>query len=132
MPISGFAFTKIIVADLAAMERFYVDGLGLGVVNRISVDEAGWALDETILSVGPAPGTHLNLLQYRNAPAPAPGEAVVGLSVEDIEGVVATAVAAGGAIKVPVQDVPGMALRLAYVTDPEGHTIELIEPAPAA
>ncbi|MDD3798674.1 MAG: VOC family protein [Novosphingobium sp.] len=131
MAIKGFAFTKIIVADLAAMEKFYVDGLGLGVVTRIAVDETGWSLDETILSIGEGPGTHLNLLQYRNQPAPPTGEAVVGLAVEDIESVVAMAVAAGGKVTVPVQDVPGHAMRLAYVADPEGHLIELVEPLAA-
>lgn len=126
--ITGFAFTKIIVADIAAMERFYVEGLGLGVVTRISVDEGDWALEEVVLSVGPNPGTQLNLVQYRDRPCPAPGEAVVGLSVRDIGAVIEAVSVAGGAIVVPVQVLPDYALRLAYVSDPEGHLIELIEP----
>lgn len=130
MAIEAFAFTKLIVADLARLERFYIDGLGLGLVTRIAVDDAGWALDETILSIGSAPGT-LNLVQYRDRPAPPQGEAVIGLRVSHIEGVVDAAVAAGGSLYLPVHHLPDHGLSLAYVRDPEGHLIELIEPREA-
>ncbi len=131
MAINGFAFTKILVSDLVKLERFYIDGLGLGLVTRIAVDDAEWELDETILSVGSVPGSTLNLVQYRHKPAPEPGEAVIGLSVTGIAKVVDTAVAAGGSIHLPVQHLPDHGVSLAYVRDPDGHLIELIEPLSA-
>lgn len=131
MGIERFAFTKILVSDLAAMERFYIGGLDLGLVTRIAVDDVEWALDETILSIGGAPGMTLNLVQYRHKPAPAPGEAVIGLYVTGIADVVSRAVAAGGSIHLPVQHLPDHGVSLAYVRDPEGHLIELLEPLSA-
>lgn len=127
--ISKFAFTKIVVADLAAMERFYVDALGLTVTARIDVNEGDWNLAEAILSVAGAgtDATLLNLIHYRDRPAPAPGEAVIGFSVDDLESVIDTALRAGGTLVTAPVAVPEHQLRLAYVGDPEGHLIELLQ-----
>lgn len=128
--IKSHAFTKIIVADLAAMERFYCDGLGLTVRTRIAVDQPGWALRETVLVVGDPDGTMLNLVQYLDRPCPVPGETVVGLSVEDIDTVIAAALASGGTLATPPVNIPEHGLRIAYVADPEGHLMELLQPLP--
>jgi len=125
--IKGFAFTKIIVADLAAMERFYCDSLGLTVQTRINVDKPGWALRETVLIVGDPGGTHLNLVQYLDKPCPAPGEAVVGLAVDDIDAVIDTMAAAGGTIVLAPVDLPDHGVKIAYVADPENHLLELLQ-----
>ena len=125
--IKGYAFTKIIVADLAAMERFYCDALGLTVRTRIAVDKPGWALRETVLVVGDPDGTLLNLVQYLDRPCPAPGEAVVGFSVEDMDAVIAAAKEAGGSLVTPPVEIPDHKLKVSYIADPEGHLLELLE-----
>lgn len=126
--IKGYAFTKIIVADLALMERFYCDSLGLKVQARIAVDKPGWALRETILTFGDPSGTLLNLVQYLDRPCPAPGEAVIGLSVDSIDAVIDAATRGGGSVATPPVDVPDHGLRIAYIADPEGHLLELLQP----
>jgi predicted enzyme related to lactoylglutathione lyase len=125
--IKAYAFTKIIVADLAAMERFYCDGLGLRVQTRIAVDKPGYALRETVLVVGES-GTLLNLVQYLDRPCPPPGEAVVGLSIDDMNAVIAAATEAGGSVVTPPVDIPDHQLKVAYIADPEGHLLELLQP----
>lgn len=126
--ITGYAFTKIIVSDLTAMERFYCDALGLSVKTRIEVDKPGYALRETVLVVGDDDGgTLLNLVQYLDRPYPAPGEATIGLSVSDMDAVIAAAVAAGGTVVTPPVELPDHGLKIAYVGDPEGHLLELLQ-----
>lgn len=125
--ITGFAFTKIIVADLIAIEPFYRDALGLTIKTRITVDEPGYALRETVFSVGEDGVTLLNLVQYLDRPYPAPGEAVVGLSVSNVDAVIAAAVAAGGAVVTPPVDLPDHGVKIAYIGDPEGHLLELLQ-----
>ena len=127
--VSGFAFVKIMVADVAAMERFYCDALGLIVRTRIAVDQPGYVIRETVLEVGDG-RTLLNLVQHLDRPCPPPGEAVIGLAVTDIEAVMKTCVDAGGHVRMPVTSVPEHRLKVAYVSDPEGHTLELLQPTP--
>ena len=127
--IREFGFTKLIVADLALLEPFYVDVLRLSVVTRISVDEPDWALDEVVLGIPGVTGCQLNLVQYRKRATPPPGEAVIGFYVTDIEAICAAAVRGGGVISVPVQHLAAHNLSLAYIADPEGHLIELLERA---
>ena len=125
--ITAYAFTKIIVADLAAMERFYCDTLGLRVQARIAVDKPGYVIRETVLVVGES-GTLLNLVQHLDRPCPAPGEAVVGLSVDDMDAVIDAATGAGGSVVAPPVDIPDHMLKIAYIADPEGHMLELLQP----
>jgi predicted enzyme related to lactoylglutathione lyase len=125
--ITAYAFTKIIVADLAAMERFYCDTLGLRVQARIAVDKPGYVIRETVLVVGES-GTLLNLVQHLDRPCPAPGEAVVGLSVDDMDAVIDAATGAGGSVVTPPVDIPDHKLKIAYIADPEGHMLELLQP----
>jgi len=124
--IIGFAFTKLMVADLAAMERFYCDALGLVVRTRIAVDRPGYSIRETVLEIGDGQ-TLLNLVQHLDRPCPSPGEAIVGLSVRDIEAVIELAVSAGGTVSTPVTDIPEHQLKVAFVSDPEGHMLELLQ-----
>lgn len=125
--IKSYAFTKIIVEDLVAMERFYCDTLGMTLRTRIEVDTPGYAIREAVLVVGDPNGTLLNLVQYLDRPCPAPGEAVVGLFVDDMDAFIAAASAAGGTIVTPPTLVPEHQLKVAYVADPEGHMLELLQ-----
>jgi catechol 2,3-dioxygenase-like lactoylglutathione lyase family enzyme len=124
--ITGFSFVKIMVADVAAMERFYCDALGLTVRTRIAVDRPDYAIRETILEIGGGE-TLLNLVQHLDRPCPAAGEAMLGLAVQDIDAVIALAVSAGATILQPVTPIPDHHVKVAFLADPEGHQIELLE-----
>ena len=129
MPTLKFAFTKMVVADLAAAERFYTTTLGLTRVANVESGEGIHALQEVILSVPGATGdaAQLALIHYPNRPMPSLGEAEFGFAVTDIEATIAAMTAAGGQIVVPLLDLPEHRLRLAFITDPQGHLIELLE-----
>ncbi len=124
--IIGFAFTKLMVTDLAAMERFYCDALGLVVRTRIAVDRPGYAIRETVLEIGDG-HTLLNLVQHLDRAPPDLGEVIVGLVVRDIDTVVEIAVSAGGKVSTPVTHVPEHDLKIAFVSDPEGHMLEFLQ-----
>lgn len=128
MAVSSFPFTKIMVSDIASLERFYLDVLGLGHVRRIEEGEGDDAFIEVFLSVGQQKGgRQLVLMQYLRRPAPAPGEALLAIMVDDIDATVAAVQSGGGAVTVPAFSIEAHRLRMAYVTDPEGHTLELMQ-----
>lgn len=132
MTATSFAGTKLLVRDAEALERFYADALGFKRVHRLDEGEGDHAFIEIIMALGDQPGvTQLTLMQYLNRPAPMAGEAVIVLTTSDVDASVAAVQAAGGAVTVPVMAVPEYQLRLAYITDPEGHTVELLQFAAA-
>jgi len=67
------------------------------------------------------------LLAYDDEPKPASGEIIVGFASADAQGLVDRAVAAGGTVREALRDAPAHSLKVAFVADPEGHLIEVIE-----
>ena len=129
MAASSFSFTKIVVADLAASERFYSKTLGLSRVTYIEWGEGPALLQEVVLTVPTAEtaGAHLNLIRYPNKPMPEPSETVIGFMVGDVDATVAAFRDAGGQITVPPVELPDHRVKLAYATDLDGHIIEILE-----
>lgn len=129
MTALSFVFTKIVVANLNAAEQFYSRTLGLSRVTYIEFGEGVGQLQEVILAVpnGDPGGAQLNLIRYPNKPMPAPGETVIGFMVDDVDATVAAMNDAGACITVPVVELPDHRLKLAYVTDLDGHIIEVIQ-----
>ncbi|WP_097093766.1 VOC family protein [Novosphingobium sp. Chol11] len=129
MTAQSFAFTKLVVADLAAAERFYIQTLGLSRLTYIEWGEGPGQLEEVVLVVpNGGPGSpQLNLIRYPNKPMPAPGETVIGFMVSDVEAIVAAFIEAGGRITVPVVEMSEHRLKLAYATDLDGHIIEVLQ-----
>jgi len=109
------------------MERFYCDAMGLSVRTRIAVDQPAYVIRETVLEVAGS-ATLLNLVQHLDRPCPVPGESVIRLTVSDIVAVIAACVQAGGEVKTPATEVPEHKLKVAYIADPEGHMLELLQP----
>ena len=124
--ITSFALTKLHVMDIPKMEKFYCGCLGFEVSARLDLDEQSGNLEELMLTMKGG-STALNLANYRDRPAAPTGEAVIGLHVTDLDATVAAMVAAGGTVTVEPMDMPEHKLRLAFVSDPEGHWIELLE-----
>jgi len=129
MTTKAFSLAKIQVADIEAAERSYVEALGLEVVARVTQGEGPSLMFERILAVtGAAPNTpSFILISYPNLPCPAAGEATIGFMVEALETSVERAVAAGATVEVAPMDVPEFGLRLAFLLDPQGHRIELLQ-----
>ena len=117
MPISGFAELTLEVHDRAGMERFYVEALGLDVLDR--------ADDRTWLAVGERARLGLWLpgekefgdeggLHVHFAVSAAPGR---------LDDLVARLARAGVAHRGPVEHDGGD--RSLYVEDPEGNVVEV-------
>jgi predicted enzyme related to lactoylglutathione lyase len=115
MATQSFCFTKIEVKDIAAAETFYSQAIGLDVSVRLEAGEG-----ENLMP-------NLILVSFPNRSCPPPGEATTGFLVENVDAALERATAAGATIDVPAMDVPEHGLRLAFILDPQGHRIELLQ-----
>lgn len=128
--MTGFVFTKMVVADLEREATFYEQVIGLKPVMRMTIGDGADIADEAILSADGTPGSapSLALLCYRHRPAPVPGELVLGFMVDDADAIVAATLRAGGRVLTAPHDVIEHGLRIGFVADPEGHEVEIIQP----
>jgi catechol 2,3-dioxygenase-like lactoylglutathione lyase family enzyme len=117
-PLS-LGFVKFNVSDLAAMEAFYVEALGMTVQKRLEFP----GLTEIILSSG---GADLALVRYDDGRDISLGSASgpIGIYLNDVDGAYDRAIAAGGTSRQPPTSMGG--IRVALVADPEGHEIEFL------
>ena len=122
-----FAFTKLVVADLDRCATFYEGVCGLKPQARIQGSVGGRPITEIIYAPTNKGGASLVLLAYDDDPKPAFGEAIVGFASPDAEAFIARASAAGGAVVEALRDAAALRLKVGFVSDPEGHLIEVIE-----
>lgn len=131
-----FSFTKIIVRDVDRLYGFYHDVFGLAQITRVRQGEGETELDEIIM--GPAGVGYsvpsLVIQRYPNRPIPVAGEATLGFMVSDIGKTIERAVAAGATIDRPIRNAPEHEIHVAFIKDPDGHLIEIVQmhqqPAP--
>lgn len=122
MTTLAFAFTKLVVTDLARETAFYRDAIGLHPVGHACTDEH----EEAILAIPGQQGSPLlMLMRYLDRPAPPADSACVGFAVNDLPTTIAAVEAGGGRVVTPPQDVAEHRLTIAIVADPEGHPVEL-------
>jgi lactoylglutathione lyase len=117
------------VRDLNVSLRFYVQGLGMSVLDRYDI-EAGRFSIVFLSFAGYDEGPALELTHNWDRPegyTHGSGYGHIAFGVPDIEGVYARLTAFGGRqLKPPKPQLPGGPL-LAFVEDPDGYTIELIQ-----
>ena len=133
----------IVVQDMERCLRFYRDVLGFTI--RVAADESGPFIN-TMLGV---PGVQvrtvklaaregqalLELLEFRAPVATprrtiavtTPGPTHVALTVADLDGLAPQLIAAGAAFVGPPRVSPDGRIKAAYVRDPEGNFLELVE-----
>lgn len=132
MTLHHFGFTKLVVADLEAAAAFYTAVFGLHERNRISAEIGPRAIDE-IMYEPTAPGAaSFVLLRYRDTTGPSADEVIIGFVVDNVDDVTARATAAGATVTREAHDLVEHGVRVGFVTDPEGHLIEIVERLPAA
>lgn len=128
MSALAFGFTKLVVRDLAAAERFYGRVFGMQPVDRVSTDEHAYALEEVMLSLSGNREAHLLILtRYLTRPVPPAGAAWTGFVVPDIDAALASVAAHGGTVAVPIHENAEYATKAAIAADPDGHLIEIIQ-----
>jgi len=133
-PEPSFAFTKLVVHDLERLAAFYCEAYGLHAVNRVRGERIGdESIDEIMLSPDPdATWGSLVLLRYEGRGAARNGEVILGFTTDDLSALLERVCAAGGGVHAAPKEMPALALRVAFATDPEGHLSELVELAPPA
>ncbi len=127
MTVTAFAYAKVVVRDSDALTPFYTEALGLTAAMRIEDGEGEHHFVEHFLSAGAGAPPQVVLISYADRPAPTPGEAILALAVDDVDATLRAIEGAGGRTTVPAFDIPEHHMRMAYATDPEGHTLELIK-----
>jgi catechol 2,3-dioxygenase-like lactoylglutathione lyase family enzyme len=125
---AAFSFMKLVVADLAAAERFYCEVFGLAAGRRHRSDEHAFGQEESMLFARERPGAvPLILTRYLRQPMPGAGAAWTGFTVDDLEATVAAIERAGGRIEVPIHRSSSHPVRAVVARDPEGHMIEVVQ-----
>ena len=117
----SLSFVKFNVNDLPKMQAFYEKAFGFKVKKDLDYS----TLHEIILTSGN--GLDLALVKYKDGRVTALGTAggPIGFYLKDVVGAYERALAAGGVSQQAPR--PGAPLLLAFVRDPEGHEIELID-----
>lgn len=120
----GLEYTGIRVRDLARAIRFYTEGLGLrvGPSGRMAAGGVWQELRD------PGTGAVLELNYYPGDPPYHEGDELdhLGFRVDDLEAAVARLVGLGGRVRIP--PFREGSDRLAFLSDPDGVWVELIEP----
>ena len=120
--------TKLMVTDLDAADVFYRDIIGLTPVSRQLNGEGEWEQEQSFFKTGEEAGAPmLHLCRYANRAAPKAGAAWLGLLVSGLGDMVPAVERSGGKVLMPITVVEGHGVKVAIVTDPEGHLLELLE-----
>ena len=124
--MARFSFVKIVVRDIAAMERFYTAGLGFAVQDRINTAD----FHEVMLAQ--KAGTFTLVLYHhtdQRAVELGTGWGPLGFIVRDCAAAHAGLITAGASeVRAPATF---GTMTASFVSDPEGHEIELLQ-LPAA
>lgn len=127
MSALSFAFTKLKVGQIDALEAFYTQALGLAVTVRIEVTEGDAPFRELFFGMPGAARPDFALIEYPGQPVPPTGEALLSFMVADLEASIAAVEAHGGKRLTDPIEAPEWQTRLAFVMDPGGHQIELMQ-----
>lgn len=121
-------YFKLMVGDAETLVRFYSDAFGMKEVGRFDGLETEEPHIEIFLKAeGGESDQQLALMHYVNRPTPTPGEAAIAFMVDDVDAVVAAALAAGGSIARAAETLEEHKFRYAIVADPEGHKVEVMQ-----
>lgn len=122
-------FVKLIVEDPEALMPFYRDAFQFKVEYRVTENEGDpeWGLDEILMHAADDSGTTLVLLSFHERPPAPAGGVILGLSVPDLPAAIDAAVAHGGSVLRPLEEMPQHGVKVAFLADPAGTMLEVIE-----
>lgn len=123
-----FGFTKLLVHDLEASAGFYKSVCGLVETGRVDATIAGRNIREILFAPGHEGGATFVLLKFLDAPKPANDGVILGFTADDVDAFVERVKAAGGAVAQPASTLVEHGVKVAFVTDVEGHLIEVAQP----
>ncbi len=125
--MNHFGFTKLLVDDLEATARFYKGVCNLTETGRVQDQIGGRPISEILFAPTAEGGGTFVLLKFLDAPKPTNDEVILGFVTDDVVAFVERAVAHSGTVVSPVETQPEYGVKAAFVTDCEGHLIEVVE-----
>ena len=123
----SLTFTKICVRDLARSAAFYERALGMRVAARYERAE----LREVQLQYGDGPGEiALVLMEWIPAREVVVGHehGRLGILTDDLDALIAQVRRAGGKVIEVPQELAEHKVRIGFVADPDGYSIEIVQP----
>jgi lactoylglutathione lyase len=126
-----FSHTSITVKDMEQSLRFYTEGLGLRFERRREIPENH---AEIAFVTDPESGARVELTWWKERTDYTEGDQLDHLAFEvaDLDRALQHLAAAGGRIARAPYTLQGGSRRIAFVTDPNGIWIELLENAPVS
>lgn len=124
---SHFGFTKLVVQDLEGTAAFYKDVVGLVEMARIQDTVGHRQIDEILFNATGEGGATFVLFKFLDRNAAAQNEVILGFQTSDLEAFVERVQKAGGNVVQPIEVREAHGVKVAFVTDPEGHLIEVVE-----
>ena len=126
--LAHFGFTKLVVQDLEAMSSFYKNVAGLVELARYQDVVMERRIDEILFDgTGQGDPTFI-LFKLLDRDAPAREEVILGFQTPDVVAFVERVKANGGAVVADVETRAKYGVKVAFVTDPESHLIQVVEP----
>jgi catechol 2,3-dioxygenase-like lactoylglutathione lyase family enzyme len=126
-PQISFNFTKLVVADLDASAAFYGKVFGFQELMRVDAEIEGRPIREVLYAPTQEGGATFVLLTFLDGPRPEPGEVILGFTTTDLDALVTAATAVGAKIADPIRTMAEMNLKVAFLRDPEGRLIEVVQ-----
>ena len=124
---SHFGFTKLVVQDLDAMGAFYKEVASLVEMARVQDVVGDRQIDEIMFNATGEGGATFVLFKFLDRDTPVQEEVILGFQTADVASFVERAEKAGGKVVQPIEVKEAHGVKVAFVTDPEGHLIEVVE-----
>jgi predicted enzyme related to lactoylglutathione lyase len=127
MSTGHLGFTKLLVTDLETSSAFYQSVFGLEENYRVRSQIGDRKIEEILFRSEPGQATFV-LLAFEGATTPSADEVILGFITSDLAGVFDRAVKAGGRVFQAQRSEPEHGVTVGFVTDNEGHLIEVVQP----
>lgn len=121
-----FMFTKLIVNDLDRAVEFYSGVFGLVEMHRLEAEITGRKVSEVVFMPTAEGGPMFVLARFHDRAGPATDETILGFAAQDLDALLERANTFGGVV---ASQTSGGGFRHAFLLDPEGHLIQISQPA---
>ena len=125
--MNHFGFTKLLVNDLEKSATFYKDVCGLTELAHVDAEITGRKIKEIMFNATAPGGSTFVLVKFLDTTKSFSDEVIIGFITDDLEAFVERTKKAGGKVAEEIQSQPEHGVKVAFVTDIEGHLIEVVE-----
>lgn len=122
-----FGFTKLVVHDLERCAAFYQQVCGLTEMARVQDGIGGRKIDEILFHPTREGAATFVLFKFLDRDSPANNEVILGFETADLAAFVERVRVSGGKVIEGIKSMPEHGVKVAFVTDPEDHLIEVVE-----